>query len=130
MNTKKILIIDNNPGLCTLVRLMLTRKGYKVSTALRGEEGLDMALKEKPDLIMLDINMPDLDGFSVGQCLREEKETRKIPIIVISGTADKNTILKAVAQLNAVSYVVKPFEMQVLQAEIDKVFEVPGGRKK
>ena len=85
----RLLVIDDNPQNVLLIRGQLEREGYVVDSALNGQEGLDLALAQAPDLILLDIMMPGLDGYQVCQLLRENEPTRAVPVIVLTSLSDK-----------------------------------------
>ncbi len=116
---KKILIVDDEPDIVKLVSLRLKLQGYEVATASGGVEGLQKAKDEPPDLILLDVKMPDMDGYQIMQKLKEDGRTRSIPIIMLTGQSNIEDVAKAV-QSGAVDYIVKPFESIVLLEKIRK----------
>jgi len=85
----KILMIDDDPDFAESVKTLLESKGYNVSTSLKGEEGFEKAKEVKPDLMLLDVMMPNADGFDIARHLHDEEITRDIPIIIISGIRKK-----------------------------------------
>ena len=90
---RKILIIEDDETVCAMYRIKLEQEGFLAIIADNGARGLELAIKEKPDLIMLDIIMPQLDGFSVLRELRLNKKTKDIPIIILTNLGtdeDKN----------------------------------------
>ncbi len=104
---KKILVIEDDPASLRLMVYTLQHEGYQVITAANGLEGLRKALKEKPDLLILDVMLPGIDGFEVCHRLRAESQTAHLPILMLSGKAqeiDKDTGLK----VGADDYVTKP----------------------
>ena len=113
-----VLIADDEPEVRNVVRRVLSRHGYDPVVASDGREALSMARVRKPGLILLDVNMPGLDGFAVCKELREEPSTRLIPILMLTArmsTDDKVTGLG----LGADDYLTKPFDMPELLARID-----------
>jgi len=116
----KILMIDDNPDIIELIVPRMEAFGYEIVTALSGEEGLKKAHDEQPDLILLDIAMPGMDGFVTGGKLKEALATRDIPIVMVTAKGEHADILKASAQLKAVEYVVKPFRPETLHEAIEK----------
>lgn len=86
MSAKKILVIDDQPNLRLLVSKILEIEGYDVSTAANGDEGITMAKSQKPDLILLDVMMPKKNGYQSAAELNLQKETKEIPIILMTGT--------------------------------------------
>ena len=106
---KRILIVDDEQDLVDLLSLRLESAGYTVDVAYDGEEGLKMALASKPDLILLDVLMPKLDGYQVCRELRKNPATMKVPVIFLSAharEADRHKGLEAGGN----DYIAKPFE--------------------
>ncbi len=112
-----ILIIDDDPDLCTLVRITLTKAGYQVEAASNGRSGLEKAIQIQPDLILLDIMMPDGSGWDVCQQLREVGDA---PIIFLSAKGSEGDIVRGLG-LGADDYVSKPFRSRELAARIEAV---------
>jgi len=104
---KRILVVEDDPGAIRLVSYTLEQEGYEVITALNGLEGLKKARADKPDLLILDVMLPGLDGFEVCRRLRADDETAGLPILMLSAKAqeiDKTTGLK----IGADDYLAKP----------------------
>lgn len=120
MIKKKILIVDDAPVICALLKKRLEANGYDVVIALQGKEALDKVKLEKPDLILLDIAMPDIDGFELGARLKADKESSNTPIIIVSACADYDSVVKAMTELKVAGYIVKPFTPQDLLDQIKK----------
>jgi DNA-binding response OmpR family regulator len=118
---KKIIYIEDDPEMIDLVELILNRHGYNVKGANGGRQGLDTVRQDPPDLILLDLMMPDMDGWDVYQQLKADESTRQIPVIVI--TAKAQTIDKVlglhIAKVD--DYISKPFRPQELLDSIEKV---------
>ena len=112
-----ILIIDDDPDLCTLVRITLTRAGYQVEAAYNGRSGLEKAIQIQPDLILLDVMMPDESGWDVCQQLREVGDA---PIIFLSAKGSEGDVVRGLG-LGADDYVSKPFRSKELVARIEAV---------
>ena len=109
----KVLVIEDDPDIAKLIQLHLARDGREVLTAQRGDEAVEIAQREHPDLITLDIMLPDMDGFSVLEELKSNPATRQIPVVVVSVLPDRGQCLR----LGAVDYVTKPIdEGQLLHA--------------
>ena len=110
---QKILLVEDNPELRNLYELFLTENGFKVITAIDGEDGLEKAKTSSPDLIFLDVMMPKLDGYTVCDQLRGNHDTKEIPIIMLTA---KNSLEDKVQGFNAGAddYLTKPFEPQEL----------------
>lgn len=117
---KKIMIIDDEPGVVKMIRYLLEKNAYVVVSATEGEEGLKLALAEKPDLILMDIMMPTLDGNEVMKRLKADESTKDIPIIMLSALGQEGDVAKSL-ELGAVDYVVKPFHPQELLERLRKI---------
>ena len=114
---EKILIIEDDDSLATLTRLQLESKSYLVQIAHNGAEGLRQAYSWQPDLVLLDIMMPDMDGWTVCQRLREMND---VPIIFVTAVGQERNIVRGL-QLGADDYIIKPFSTKELQARIEAV---------
>ena len=120
MSKKKILIVDDEIELVELLKIRLEASGYEVVTAHSGLEGLSRATSEVPDLIVLDIAMPEMDGYTTLQKLKEEEKTKAIPIIMLTAYAK----MKSLFEMEGVSdYIVKPFDPPDLLSRIDKALK-------
>jgi DNA-binding response OmpR family regulator len=119
---KKILIVDDERDIVRAVMIRLQTSGYEVVTAFDGAQGVFMAHKEKPDLIILDIRMPAGDGFSVAQRLRKSINTFQIPIIFLTGSPEKNSEQRA-EELGARFYIKKPYDPEELLDAIKRALE-------
>jgi DNA-binding response OmpR family regulator len=106
---KKILLIEDNPDVRENTAEILTLAGYDVKTAINGKAGVDLAQKEKPDLIICDIMMPELDGYGVLHILSKKDETAKTPFIFLTAKTEKMDIRKGM-NLGADDYLTKPFD--------------------
>ena len=118
--SKKILIVDDEPDVASLLNLMLKSKGYETITAGDGQEALEKARHEKPDLIVLDIMLPRLDGYKVARMLKFDEKFSHIPIIMVTAKIqekDKKTGL----EMGADAYVTKPFDTAMLLEKINEV---------
>ncbi len=119
---KKILIVDDERDIVKGLMIRLQGAGYEVATAFDGAQGVFMAHKEKPDLILLDIRMPAGNGFSVAQRLKRSIHTFTIPVIFLTGSPEKNAEEKAMA-LGARFYVKKPYDPEELLDAIKRALE-------
>jgi DNA-binding response OmpR family regulator len=119
---KKILIVDDERDIVKGLMIRLQGAGYDVVTAFDGAQGVFMAHKEKPDLIILDIRMPAGDGFSVAQRLKRSIHTFTIPVIFLTGSPEKNAEEKAMA-LGARFYIKKPYDPEELLDAIKRALE-------
>lgn len=102
----KVLLIEDEPDVLELYRLKLTLDDYDVVTAQNGQEGLDKAHSEKPELIFLDIKMPGMDGFDVLKRLRADEATKAIPVIILSNFDEEAMVEKGLS-LGANEYLIK-----------------------
>src|SRR6185437_11526979 len=113
---KRVLIIEDDLEFCEAVAKTLASH-YQALVAHSGAEGLKIAMKEKPDLILIDLQMPEMDGFEVCEQLRTKPATREIPIIILTGENAPNSRVKGLDS-GADDYVSKPFHPQELLARI------------
>jgi two-component system alkaline phosphatase synthesis response regulator PhoP len=120
---KKILIVDDDPDLVEAVSTILESKGYAVSTAYGGVEGLKKAKAESPDLIVLDVMMPDKDGYAVCKELKADEKYRAIPILLLTAVVSNIPTTKYTHQMGmdteADDYVDKPVEPQELVRRVE-----------
>ena len=123
---KVILVVDDEPGMVAMVGDYLTLRGYRVFTAYDGVEGLTAAKKVKPDMIILDIMMPRMDGYEMLERLKKDKDTVSIPVIMLSAKTEDKDKLKA-AKLCSEIYITKPVELNDLGKKIETVFNIVGG---
>lgn len=124
-NLKKssILIIDDSPANLKLLTKMLVEHDYHVRIAPSAKLGINSIMNEVPDLILLDIKMPDLDGYSVCQLLKDNEKTSEIPVIFISGLEDTIDKVKAF-EMGGVDYIVKPFAVEEVLARIEHQLKI------
>ena len=120
--TKRILVVDDETQMVDMVKMRLEANDYLVLTAYDGQEALEKARKEKPDLIILDLMLPKMDGYKVCGLLKGDAKFVKIPIIMFSAKAQKKDI-KLGEELGADAYISKPFESQVLLGKIKELLE-------
>ncbi|MDZ8189631.1 MAG: ATP-binding protein [Nostoc sp. ChiSLP02] len=113
-----ILVIDDTPENLNLLSAMLTEQGYKVRSVTKGSTGLRGANAVPPDLILLDVNMPEMNGYEVCQSLKANDRTRDIPVIFISALGDVLDKIKAFA-VGGVDYITKPFQLEEVLARIE-----------
>ncbi len=116
-NTKRILVVDDEEDLVVIICKVLGYKGYEVITAHDGQEGLEKAKTEKPDLIVLDLMLPKINGYKVCGLLKKDTMYAKIPIILFTAKAQEEDI-KMGQEVGADAYLTKPFEPEVLLSKI------------
>jgi CheY-like chemotaxis protein len=116
---KRILVVDDDPTTIKIISHFLQKEDYRVSSSLSGVEGLKKAFKENPDLILLDIMMPDLNGFQFLSIYRKDEENVRTPVVILSSLSEEADVLKGL-EIGAADYITKPFSPQVLIAKIKK----------
>jgi two-component system phosphate regulon response regulator PhoB len=114
---KKILIVEDEEDLVTMAKMRLERNGYEVVFAFDGEEGLKKVYQERPDLILLDLIMPKMDGFTACRRLKKDPDTKNIPILVITAAGIKD-IEQQCKDNHAEGFIKKPYEPQEFLAKI------------
>ncbi|MGB9840540.1 winged helix-turn-helix domain-containing protein [Thermovenabulum sp.] len=120
MANEKILIVDDEPNILELLKFNLENNGFKVIKALNGEQALELIKLEKPDLILLDVMLPGIDGYELCKILRRKTDTSEIPIILI--TAKNEEIDKILGlEIGADDYITKPFSVRELIARVKAV---------
>lgn len=117
---KHILIIEDERDIIELVKVNLEKDGYKVSSATTGEDGLRAARQLNPDLILLDLMLPGIDGLEVCRMLRDEKQTRAIAVVMLTAKQEESDIVTGL-EVGADDYLTKPFSPRVLVAHIRAV---------
>jgi len=117
---KRILLVDDEPDTIHVVEKRLQLSGYEVITSYDGQDALDKARKEKPDLIILDLMLPKMDGYKVCGLLKADTRYAAIPIILFSARADESDRQMGL-EVKANAYITKPFDHQVL---LDKISEL------
>ena len=105
---KEILIVDDEPSIVVPIQFLMEQQGYNVIVAVNGEDALDIILKYKPDLILLDIMLPGIDGYEVCEIVRLNPDFRNIKIIFLTAKGREVEIAKGMA-LGADAYIIKPF---------------------
>lgn len=118
---KKVLIADDEQDILDLLSYNLKKEGFTIVTASNGRQAVDIALKEMPDLVLLDIMMPELDGLEVCKILRQRPETAAIPIMFLTAKSDEIDQILGL-ELGADDYIQKPISPRVLIARLKTVF--------
>ena len=119
---KRILCIEDEPDMIELIRLILTRHGFDVFGANGGIEGVRKIREEMPDLILLDIMMPDMDGWEVYQQIKADEKTKDIPVIVVTAKAQNIDKVLGLHIAKVDDYIAKPFTPDALLESVKKVF--------
>jgi two-component system phosphate regulon response regulator PhoB len=124
---KTVLVIDDEPELVRLLDYNLTRAGYLALTARDGEKGLAAARQHRPDLVLLDVMMPGLDGWEVCKRLRADPATASVPLLMLTAKAEEGDRVLGL-ELGADDYVVKPFGVKELLARVKALLRRAEGR--
>ena len=120
-NAKRILCIEDEPEMIDLIRLILNRRGFEVEGADGGIEGLEMIRNNPPDLVLLDLMMPDMDGWEVYQQMKADEKTSGIPVIVVTAKAQNIDKVLGLHIAKVDDYISKPFSPQALLDSVEKV---------
>ena len=119
---KHIVCIEDEPEMIELIRLILGRRGFDVHGAPGGKEGLEMVREMLPDLVLLDLMMPEMDGWEVYQQMKADVSTRDIPVIVVTARAQNIDKVLGLHIAKVDDYIAKPFGPQELMDSVEKVF--------
>lgn len=122
-NLKCILCVEDEPEMIDLIRLILGRRGFDVKGANGGVEGLKMIREDAPDLILLDLMMPDMDGWEVYQQIKANEKTKDIPVIVVTAKAQSIDKVLGLHIAKVDDYIAKPFNPQELLASVERVLQ-------
>ncbi len=120
MNGQRILVVDDEKGIQEIVSQALKRRGYETLNAADGDTALDMAFTAKPDLIILDLMLPRMDGWEVCRRLKSNKETASIPIIMLTARREETDLVEGL-DLGADDYIKKPFSLAELTARVGAI---------
>ena len=118
---KSVVCIEDEPEMIDLIKLILGRKGFELTGAMGGREGLELIRRTKPDLVLLDLMMPDMDGWEVYQQLKSDDELKHIPVIIVTAKAQSIDKVLGLHIAKVDDYVTKPFGPQELLQSIEKV---------
>jgi DNA-binding response OmpR family regulator len=118
--TARILCIEDNPEMIDLIRLILERRGFEVEGAVGGREGLSAVLRDPPDLILLDLMMPDIDGWELYRQIRARGDLRDIPVIVVTAKAEDIDRVLGLQVAGVDAYITKPFAPKELVARVER----------
>ena len=123
---KKVVCIEDEREMIDLIKLILERKGFEVLGAVGGEEGLEVIRRERPDLILLDLMMPEVDGWEVFRQMRADEQLKDIPVIVVTAKAQSIDKVLGLHIAKVDDYVTKPFGPQELLKSVNKVLAMEG----
>ena len=121
MPKQSILVIDDEKDILKLLQYNLEKEGYQVFLAKTGEEGLELAKRKLPDLIVLDLMLPGIDGLEVCKLIRSQKSTSHIPILMLTAKSTETDQIVGL-ELGATDYITKPFSIKVVLARVKNIF--------
>ena len=125
MEKAHILVVDDEEDILELVRFNLEREGYTVTCAASGENAIQIATRKFPDLIVLDLMLPGVDGLEVAKFLKNEPKTREIPIVMLTAKGEESDVVIGL-ELGADDYITKPFSPKILSARVKAVLRRRG----
>ncbi|MFV9504366.1 MAG: response regulator [Oscillochloridaceae bacterium umkhey_bin13] len=111
MSKERILVVEDQPDISSLLKVYFTSHGYEVLTAMRGSQALEICSKTPPNLALLDVMLPDMEGYDIGRALRASPRTRHIPIIFLTARGERRDRLIGLGEVQAQYYIVKPFDL-------------------
>ncbi len=117
----RVICVEDEAEMIDLIRLILSRKGFEVIGANGGKQGLEMIREQKPDLVLLDLMMPDMDGWEVYQQVKADEATRDIPVIVVTAKAQSIDKVLGLHIAKVDDYISKPFSPQELMDSVEQV---------
>jgi len=125
VSKERILVVEDAADISSLLNIYFTSQGYEVLTAMRGEAALEICRKTPPNLALLDVNLPDMEGYEIGKALRASPRTRHIPIIFLTARGERQDRLKGLGEVQAQYYIVKPFDIEevhtIVKNQLDEV---------
>ena len=124
-NPKRILCIEDEAEMIDLMQLILSRKGYQVSGAAGGQEGLEKVRTEMPDLVLLDLMMPDMGGWEVYQQMKADEKMKEIPVIIVTAKAQSIDKVLGLYIAKVDDYIAKPFSPTELIDSVEHVLRKP-----
>jgi DNA-binding response OmpR family regulator len=124
VSKEKILVVEDALDISSLLKIYFTSQGYEVLIAMRGQQALDICRKTPPNIALLDVNLPDMEGYDIGKALRQSARTRHIPIIFLTARGEKQDRLKGLGEVQAEYYLLKPFDIEevhtIVKAALDR----------
>ncbi|MDD4871899.1 MAG: response regulator transcription factor [Kiritimatiellae bacterium] len=120
MSAKKILVVEDDEDIMELISYNLKREGYSVMKAVNGEEAIKQAQSALPDIVLLDLMLPEIDGLEVCRRLKSDSKTRNIPVVMVTAKDEESDVVAGL-ELGAEDYVVKPFRPKELVARVRAV---------
>lgn len=121
---KDILLVDDEPHILRAAQIKLTRSGFSVRCANDGQEGWEMILQQKPDLLVTDLQMPHMDGFELTRHVRENAATHDLPVFLLTAKGLEPTLAERASQLNVLAVLPKPFSPRELVRCVENALAV------
>lgn len=118
MSKDTLLIVEDAPDIQTLLKIYFSSQGYEVFAAGRGSDALELVRKQLPNLVLLDVNLPDMLGYDIGKAIRANVRTRHIPIIFLTARTEKQDMMIGLGEVEAEAYIAKPFDIELLHLEV------------
>ncbi len=118
MSGERILVVDDEPDILSLLVYQFSNEGYRVSTAVNGQSAISTARDERPDAVVLDLMLPDVDGYEVLKTLREDEDTREIPVLLLTARKEEEERIRGFEH-GADDYVTKPFSARELVLRVE-----------
>ena len=119
--SKRIVVADDDPDMVSFMALPLTKRGYDIAAGANGEDAIDLVRRYRPDLVILDVCMPLLDGLDACKRLKEDEQLRHIPVMLITATASLLPAPEVLYALEVEGYLIKPFPVRVLVEKIEQL---------
>lgn len=123
MNKERILVVEDQADISSLLKIYFTSQGYEVYTAMRGSAALEICNKTPPNLALLDVMLPDMEGYEIGKALRASPRTRHIPIIFLTARGERADRLRGLGEVQAQYYIVKPFDIEEVHTIVKNQLE-------
>lgn len=123
MSKERILVVEDQADIASLLKIYFTSQGYEVYTAARGSTALEICNKTPPNLALLDVMLPDMEGYEIGKALRSNPRTRHIPIIFLTARGERADRLKGLGEVQAQYYIVKPFDIEEVHTIVKNQLE-------
>jgi len=123
VNNNKILLVEDEPDIIRLVKFTLEQRNFEVVATSNGLAAIEIASTEKPDLILLDVMMPVINGYDTCVRLKKNEKTKDIPVIILSAKAQKKEVDRAL-RVGAADFIAKPFSPRELREKIEKILSI------
>jgi twitching motility two-component system response regulator PilG len=127
MKGSRILVVEDEESLLKLESILLTSKGYEVTGVTDGKAAMEVLASNRPDLVVLDIMLPDIDGFEICRRIKENPETRKIPVLMLTAKKNSQDFARG-AQVGADAYITKPFKAAKVVEMIEGLLAAAAGQ--